>query len=279
MTGGCCFAATTAPEVEGAGADAAVPAGRELSLQRRADGDRQKRMEWNRCSAEGIRIPSGSATRGWSSAASTRRDAGVPTPGCGLKAVKDRGVAWHWFFVTTRRVGVDLALVSDGGVPDAEQLREAVDGHGTVRPPPTTGGRGREAFFAGRAPLRRPGQPHPAQAAAAEEAGRAAAVAGADRGAAALSPALITTVAEAFRGLTRNAERCAPGGGAQGGDRLLGTTCGMRIAGSGSRRSASHAEQVLHRIDHAEAETRFAAHETELADVARVEELAAEKTG
>ncbi len=107
----------------------------ELSPHRvEPDGDRQKRMEWNLLLGGkhphperlgytwlefGRRHPDGTAE--------------YRTLGCGLKAVKDRGIVRHWFFVTTRRVGADLSLVSETGVSlTREKLREAVDGHGIV---------------------------------------------------------------------------------------------------------------------------------------------------
>ena len=33
------------------------------------------------------------------------------TIGCGMKAVKGRGIAAHWFFVSDQRVGDELTLV------------------------------------------------------------------------------------------------------------------------------------------------------------------------
>jgi len=45
--------------------------------------------------------------------------------GCGLKAVAGRGIARHWFFVTTRRVGDDLHLLPTSRIPlTREKLRE-----------------------------------------------------------------------------------------------------------------------------------------------------------
>ena len=98
------------------------------------DGDRQKRMEWNlllggkhphperlgytwlefgRCGADGI--------------------AEFRTIGCGLKAVAGRGIARHWFFVTTQRVGDQLRLLPASRVPlTREKLREEIGSHGLV---------------------------------------------------------------------------------------------------------------------------------------------------
>jgi uncharacterized protein (TIGR02680 family) len=98
------------------------------------DGDRQKKMEWNlllggkhphperlgytwlefgRCAADG--------------------SAEFRTIGCGLKAVSGRGIARHWFFVTTQRIGADLALLPASRVPlTREKLREEIGGQGMV---------------------------------------------------------------------------------------------------------------------------------------------------
>ncbi len=98
------------------------------------DGDRQKRMEWNlllggkhpnperlgytwlefgRCGADGITE--------------------FRTIGCGLKAVAGRGIARHWFFVTTQRVGEQLHLLPASRVPlTREKLREEIGSRGLV---------------------------------------------------------------------------------------------------------------------------------------------------
>ena len=38
------------------------------------------------------------------------------TIGCGMKAVKGRGIAAHWFFLTDQRAGDELTLVDATGV-------------------------------------------------------------------------------------------------------------------------------------------------------------------
>jgi uncharacterized protein (TIGR02680 family) len=98
------------------------------------DGDRQKRMEWNlllggkhpsperlgytwlefgRCGADGTEE--------------------FCTIGCGLKAVTGRGIARHWFFVTSQRPGRELQLLPDSRVPlTREKLREEIGQHGFV---------------------------------------------------------------------------------------------------------------------------------------------------
>src|SRR6202042_1135913 len=55
------------------------------------------------------------------------------TIGCGLKAVAGRGIARHWFFVTTQRIGEQLHLLPSSRVPlTREKLREEIDGHGLL---------------------------------------------------------------------------------------------------------------------------------------------------
>ena len=55
------------------------------------------------------------------------------TIGCGLKAVAGRGIARHWFFVTTQRPGAELRLLPDSRVPlTREKLREEIGSHGFV---------------------------------------------------------------------------------------------------------------------------------------------------
>jgi uncharacterized protein (TIGR02680 family) len=98
------------------------------------DGDRQKKMEWNLLL--GGRHPHPERL-GYTWLEFGRRAADGTTEfrtiGCGLKAVAGRGIARHWFFVTTRRVGDDLRLLPSSRVPlTREKLREEIDGHGLV---------------------------------------------------------------------------------------------------------------------------------------------------
>ncbi|EME63688.1 TIGR02680 family protein [Amycolatopsis decaplanina] len=107
----------------------------ELSAHRvEPDGDRNKRMEWNLLLGGkhphnerlgytwlefGRALPDGSTE--------------YRTLGCGLKAVAGRGIARHWFFVTDQRIGHDLSLVSPTRVAlTREKLKDAVEGHGQV---------------------------------------------------------------------------------------------------------------------------------------------------
>ena len=98
------------------------------------DGDRQKRMEWNLLL--GGRHPHPERL-GYAWLEFGRRAADGTTKfrtiGCGLKAVAGRGIARHWFFVTTQRVGEQLHLLPASRVPlTREKLREEIDGHGLV---------------------------------------------------------------------------------------------------------------------------------------------------
>ncbi|AEW95072.1 MULTISPECIES: TIGR02680 family protein [Streptomycetaceae] len=98
------------------------------------DGDRAKRMEWNLLL--GGKHPHDERTGyTWLEFGRIGED-GKPqyrTVGCGLKAVKGRGIAKHWFFTTSLRVGAQLPLMSATRVPyTRERLREALEGHGLV---------------------------------------------------------------------------------------------------------------------------------------------------
>ena len=98
------------------------------------DGDRQKKMEWNLLLGGKHPHPE---RIGYTWLEFGRRAVDGTTEfrtiGCGLKAVAGRGIARHWFFVTTRRVGDDLPLLPSSRVPlTREKLREEIDGHGLV---------------------------------------------------------------------------------------------------------------------------------------------------
>jgi uncharacterized protein (TIGR02680 family) len=98
------------------------------------DGDRQKKMEWNLLL--GGRHPNPERL-GYAWLEFGRRAADGTTQfctiGCGLKAVAGRGIARHWFFVTTQRVGQDLQILPASRIPlTKEKLREEIDGHGLV---------------------------------------------------------------------------------------------------------------------------------------------------
>jgi len=98
------------------------------------DGDPKKRMEWNLLL--GGEHPHAERL-GYTWLEFGRRDEdGIEhycTIGCGLKAVTGRGIADHWFFVTSRRVGDDLALADTAGIAlTRDRLGEALGAEGVV---------------------------------------------------------------------------------------------------------------------------------------------------
>lgn len=98
------------------------------------DGDRNKRMEWNLLLGGKHPHPE-RLGYAWLEFGRLLADGSAEyrTIGAGLKAVAGRGIARHWFFVTSQRTGMDLSLLSPTRVAlTREKLREAVDGHGAV---------------------------------------------------------------------------------------------------------------------------------------------------
>src|SRR5262244_1027978 len=77
------------------------------------DGDRQKKMEWNLLLGGRHPHPERIGYT-WLEFGRRTAEGGAEfrTVGCGLKAVAGRGIARHWFFVTTQRVGEHLQLLS-----------------------------------------------------------------------------------------------------------------------------------------------------------------------
>ncbi|MEU5987535.1 TIGR02680 family protein [Spirillospora sp. NPDC047418] len=262
----------------------------ELSPHRvEPDGDRQKRMEWNLLLGGKHPHPERLGYT-WLEFGRLHPD-GTPeyrTLGCGLKAVKDRGIVRHWFFVTTRRVGADLALVSETGVSlTREKLREAVDGHGLVYDRASDYRRAVDDALFGLGEHRYEAlvnlliqlrQPQLSKKPDERLLSRALTEALPP-----LSPALITTVAEAFRGLDeeRDALRALEEAHKAATDFLGHYVRYSRIA---AKRKAAGPRLTQSRYEHlnrdfTEAETRFTAAETELAAAARLlAELAGEKT-
>jgi uncharacterized protein (TIGR02680 family) len=96
------------------------------------DADPAKRMEWNLLLGGRYQERLGYT---WLELG-RRTEEGAPaylTLGCGLKAVAGRGVTARWFFVTSRRAGADLQLVSAAGTALVrERLVEALAGCGQV---------------------------------------------------------------------------------------------------------------------------------------------------
>lgn len=98
------------------------------------DADPKKRMEWNLLL--GGEHPSDERLGYTWIEFGRRAQDGAPvfcTLGCGLKAVKGRGIAASWFFVTEQRVGEQLALVDTTGVAlSRDRLDAAIGSAGSV---------------------------------------------------------------------------------------------------------------------------------------------------
>ncbi len=106
----------------------------ELSPHRvEPDADPNKRMEWNLLLGGEHPHPE---RLGYTWLEFGRRGAEGPefcTLGCGMKAAQGRGITNHWFFVTERRIGEDLALVDHTGVAlTVDRLGEELGTRGTV---------------------------------------------------------------------------------------------------------------------------------------------------
>ncbi|WP_250287153.1 TIGR02680 family protein, partial [Frankia sp. CiP1_Cm_nod2] len=98
------------------------------------DGDRNKRMEWNLLLGGRHPHPERLGYT-WLEFGRLCADGAAEyrTIGVGLKAVAGRGIARHWFFVTRQRIGPQLSLVGPTRVAlTRDKLREAVDGYGAV---------------------------------------------------------------------------------------------------------------------------------------------------
>ncbi len=98
------------------------------------DADPKKRMEWNLLLGGDHPHPE---RLGYTWVEFGRRDgdgtAQFCTIGCGLKAVSGRGIARHWYFVTSRRPGGDLRLVdATGSALTRDRLSDVLDPDGTV---------------------------------------------------------------------------------------------------------------------------------------------------
>jgi uncharacterized protein (TIGR02680 family) len=171
------------------------------------DGDRQKRMEWNLLL--GGKHPSPERL-GYTWLEFGRRSADgteeFRTIGCGLKAVAGRGIARHWFFVTSQRPGAELQLLPDSRVPlTREKLREEIGKHGFVYDRAADYRRAVDEHLFGLGPHRYEAlvnllvqlrQPQLSKKPDEKLLSRALTEALPP-----LSPGLVTTVAEAFRGL------------------------------------------------------------------------------
>lgn len=250
------------------------------------DGDRNKRMEWNLLLGGKHPHPE-RLGYAWLEFGRLRADGSAEyrTIGAGLKAVAGRGIARHWFFVTGQRVGGDLSLLSPTRVAlTREKLRDAVDGYGAVYDTATDYRRAVDEALFGLGTHRYEAlvnlliqlrQPQLSKKPDEKLLSRALTEALPP-----LDPALVATVAEAFRGLDE--EREALGGLAEAksaADAFL--THYRRYAGIAAKRCAtpvrqahSRYEQLGRELGDAEAAHR-AAHEALAAEEERLEELAA----
>ncbi len=98
------------------------------------DADPKKRMEWNLLLG-GDHPHSERLGYTWLEFGRLDEDgvAHFRTIGCGLKAVSGRGIAKHWYFVTSRRIGADLSLVdATGSALTRDRLDDALGEQGTV---------------------------------------------------------------------------------------------------------------------------------------------------
>nr|QEO75053.1 hypothetical protein [uncultured bacterium] len=98
------------------------------------DADPKKRMEWNLLLG-GAHPHSERLGYTWLEFGRLREDgtAEYRTIGCGLKAVSGRGIARHWFFVTSQRIGAGLSLVDATSTALArDRLADALGEHGMV---------------------------------------------------------------------------------------------------------------------------------------------------
>ncbi|PZG44122.1 TIGR02680 family protein [Spongiactinospora gelatinilytica] len=252
------------------------------------DGDRQKRMDWNLLL--GGRHPHPERL-GYTWLEFGRRSPDgaeeFRTIGCGLKAVRDRGIVRHWFFLTPQRVGTDLHLLSPGRVVlTREKLRESVEGQGMVYDKAADYRRAVDEALFGLGEHRYEAlvnlliqlrQPQLSKKPDEKLLSRALTEALQP-----LSPALITTVAEAFRGLDE--ERDALRGLEDAGRAAAGFLLHYRrYASIAAKRKAAGPRQAQSRYEHlgrdlGEAESRHAAAEAELAKArAALEELEARR--
>jgi uncharacterized protein (TIGR02680 family) len=252
------------------------------------DGDRNKRMEWNLLLGGKHPHPE-RLGYAWLEFGRLLADGSAEyrTIGAGLKAVAGRGIARHWFFVTTQRISLGLSLLSPTRVAlTREKLRDAVDGHGTVYDTASDYRRAVDEALFGLGTHRYEAlvnlliqlrQPQLSKKPDEKLLSRALTEALPP-----LDPALVTTVAEAFRGLDE--EREALRGLAEArsaADAFL--THYRRYAGIAAKRCATPVRQAHSRYeqlgrDLGDAEAAYgAAHEALAAAAEQLEELAAAK--
>jgi uncharacterized protein (TIGR02680 family) len=250
------------------------------------DGDRNKRMEWNLLL--GGKHPH-SERLGYTWLEFGRRNADgsaeYRTIGAGLKAVAGRGIARHWFFLTSQRIGPELSLVSPTRAAlTREKLRDAVDGHGTVHDTASDYRRAVDEALFGLGTQRYEAlvnlliqlrQPQLSKKPDEKLLSRALTEALPP-----LDPALVTTVAEAFRGLDEEREALRGLAEARSAAEAF-LTHYRRYAGIAAKRCAAPPRRAHSRYeqlsqDLGAAETAYQEADRALADAAaRLTELAA----
>lgn len=252
------------------------------------DGDRNKRMEWNLLLG-GKHPHSERLGYAWLEFGRVLADGSAEyrTIGAGLKAVAGRGIARHWFFVTGQRIGPDLSLLSPTQVAlTREKLREAVDGHGVVYDTASDYRRAVDEALFGLGTHRYEAlvnlliqlrQPQLSKKPDERLLSRALTEALPP-----LDPALVTTVAEAFRGLDEEREALRGLAEARSAAEAF-LTHYRRYAGIAAKRCATPVRQAHSRYEQlgrelGDAETAYqAAHDALAAATEQLEELAAAK--
>jgi uncharacterized protein (TIGR02680 family) len=97
------------------------------------DADPNKRMEWNLLLGGEHPNPERLGYAWLEFGRAGEEGDAFCTIGCGMKAVKGRGITGHWFFVTDQRVGDDLSLVDGTGVAlTVNRLEDAIGSRGGV---------------------------------------------------------------------------------------------------------------------------------------------------
>lgn len=252
------------------------------------DGDRNKRMEWNLLLGGKHPHPE-RLGYAWLEFGRVLADGSAEyrTIGAGLKAVAGRGIARHWFFVTAQRIGLDLSLLSPTRVAlTREKLREAVDGHGTVYDTASDYRRAVDEALFGLGTHRYEAlvnlliqlrQPQLSKKPDEKLLSRALTEALPP-----LDPALVTTVAEAFRGLDEEREALRGLAEARSAAEAF-LTHYRRYAGIAAKRCTTPVRQAHSRYeqlgrDLGDAEAAYqAAHEALATAAEQLEELAAAK--
>jgi uncharacterized protein (TIGR02680 family) len=96
------------------------------------DGDRDKKMDWNLLLGGRYDERLGYVWLEFGRRTENGEHAYF-TIGCGLKAAAGRGIASHWYFTTSQRIGTDLFLIGPGGAAlTRDRLTAAIGEYGMV---------------------------------------------------------------------------------------------------------------------------------------------------